>query len=56
MRTEVNKEIKLTLSEDEAEWLKGYMQNGLPDEDSGTSFLRERLFTTLKEALSEASN
>jgi hypothetical protein len=43
--------IVLELTEQEALWLQGYMQNGFPGEDLFTAQKREQLFSALKKEL-----
>lgn len=39
--------FQLTMTEKEAEWLKGQMQNSPPEEDEESSKIRSNFFTTL---------
>jgi hypothetical protein len=49
--TEKKVVVTLRLDEQEAFWLKGYVQNRLSDEESDRDAeLREKLFTALKDA------
>lgn len=54
MKVEEKKEviIELTLSQDEAQWLKSFVQNSYTEEDSQYAQYRFDLFNSLKDALS----
>lgn len=44
------KEITLVLTENEANWLQGYLQNSFGEEDDETMMNRYNLFSALQQA------
>lgn len=43
--------ITLELAQEDAEWLKNYLQNGMPNEERYTQRKREEFWIALNEAL-----
>lgn len=48
---EITRLIKLELTQEEAEWLRGYLQNAVGEESRQQASMRDRFFTALSKGL-----